>query len=237
MKFASKKFLAALSVCAMAWMVLAPGAAFANAETDYNEPSHKVTKKPAAKQQKKPAKAAKAPADQQLKLMSTFLSNFTEVGLFDLDVKDHLRNYPSHPDLIAFGIMHNYINNRKSRIKSCPIRNCEDGPLVVEAKFVAESVKKYFDINLEHDSIEDQTEPACRFDGKLYHFDAPRSGAVYYAEVKKATRKGNVVHMTGDIYNTKNKKDRPYTFEATAKPYKWNGKDTWALLSLESKAR
>ena len=33
------------------------------------------------------AKAAKAPSAQELKLMSTFLSNFTELGFYDFDVK------------------------------------------------------------------------------------------------------------------------------------------------------
>ena len=38
--------------------------------------------------------------------------------------------------------------------------------------------------------------------------------------------------MTGDIYNADDKTDRPWTFEAFAKPYKWKGKDTWSILSL-----
>ena len=56
-------------------------------------------------------------------------------------------------------------------------------------------------------------------------------------DVKKAEKKGNVVYMTGDIYNLEDKDDRPYTFEATAKPYKWNGKDTWAIISLSSQSK
>ena len=31
-----------------------------------------------------------------------------------------------------------------------------------------------------------------------------------------------------------NKKERPAKFQAVAKPYRWNGKDTWAILSLET---
>ena len=208
-----------LLVCVMVGLLAAPVLANANASPE------------------KKAKPAKGFTAQQLKLMSTFLSNFTEIGLYDFDVKKsnddealHLGD-PSSPDLIRFGIWHNYINNYKSRIKKCPKKNCEYGALVIEAKFVAESVKKYFDINLKNHSVED-SDPPYHFDGKLYHFDGADGEAVYYAEVKKAEKRGNVVVMTGDIYNVEDKDDRPYTFEATAKPYKWNGKDTWAILSL-----
>lgn len=181
----------------------------------------------------------KTSQSQQLKLMSTFISNFTELGFYDFDVRKdgdddalHLGN-PSNPDLIRFGIWHNYINNYKSRIKNCSKKNCEYGSLAIDAKFVAESVKKYFDINLKHHSVED-SDPPYHFDGKLYHFEGADGEAVYYAKVKKATQKGDVVYMTGDIYNTEDEDDRPYNFEATAKPYRWNGKDTWAIISMRT---
>ena len=190
-----------------------------------------------------PAKSAKAPAAQQLKQMSTFLSNFTEQGFYNFDVKKsgddealHLGADPSDPDLIRFGIRHNYINNFKSRIKKCAKKNCPSGSLVIEAKFVAESVKKYFDIDLKHRSV-DQSDPPYHYDGKLYHFDGADGEAVYYAEVQEATREGSIIRMTGELYNVEDKDDRPYTFEATAKPYKWKGKDTWAILSLRCEER
>lgn len=179
----------------------------------------------------------------KLKLMSTFLSNFTELGFMDFDVKKdgnddvlHLGGDASNPDLIRFGIWHNYINNHKSRIKPCPVKDCTHGSLVIDAKFVADSVKKYFVINLKHKSV-DHTDPPYYFDGKLYHFEGADGEAVYYAEVKQATQEDDVVRMTGDIYNAEDKNDRPSTFEATAKPYKWNGKDTWTILSLKTTQR
>ncbi|MBO4369347.1 MAG: hypothetical protein J5803_04535 [Desulfovibrio sp.] len=148
----------------------------------------------------------------------------------------HLGDDPSNADLIRFGIWHNYTNNYKSRIKTCPIKNCEHGSLVIEAKYVAESVKKYFDIDLKHRSV-DQSDPPYYFDGSRYHFEGADGEAVYYANVKKVSYEGKIVRMTGDIYNVEDKNDRPYTFEATAKPYKWNGKDTWAILSFKSTQR
>ena len=120
------------------------------------------------------AAPAKGVTAQQLKLMSTFLSNFTEQGFYDFDVKKggdddgtlHLGD-PSNNDLIRFGIWHNYINNFKSRIKKCAKKDCEYGSLTIDAKFVAESVKKYFDINLKHHSVKD-ADPSYHFDGNLF---------------------------------------------------------------------
>ena len=216
MKHTNWKALLALSVCLAALLCGVQGAAEAAANP------------------------AKASAAQQLKQMSTFLSNFTEQGFYDFDVKRsgddealHLGGDPSNPDLIRFGIQHNYINNFKSRIRNCPKKNCPYGSLVIEAKFVAESVKKYYDIHLKHRSV-DQSDPPYHYDGKLYHFDGADGEAVYYAEVQEATREGGVVRMTGELYNAEDKNDRPYTFEAAAKPYKWKGKDTWAILSLKT---
>lgn len=179
----------------------------------------------------------------QLKQMSIFLSNFTELGFRDFDVKKnggddmlHFGGDPSHPDLIRFGIWHNYINNYKSRIKKCSTKDCKYGSLVIEGKYVAESVKKYFDINLKNASVA-QSDPPYHFDGKLYHFEGADGEAVYYAEVKQATQEDGLVRMTGDLYNTEDKNDRPATFVAMAKPYKWNGKDTWAILSMKTTQR
>ena len=179
----------------------------------------------------------------QLKLMSTFVSNFTELGFMNFDTKQegtddvlHLGGDPSSPDLIRFGIMHNYVNNYKSRIKPCPTKGCKHGSLVIDGKYVVESVKKYFDINLKNASVE-QSDPPYHFDGTLYHFEGADGEAVYYAEVKQATQEGGVIRMSGDIYNAEDKNDRPSTFVATAKPYKWNGKNTWAILSLQTTQR
>ena len=78
------------------------------------------------------------------------------------------------------------------------------------------------------------SDPRCHFDGKLYHFEKAEGETVYYADVQQASREGKVVNMSGELYNVENKKERPAKFQAVAKPYKWNGKDTWAILSLET---
>ena len=179
----------------------------------------------------------------ELKRMGTFLSNFTELGFLDFDVEKsggdetlHLGAPENAADLIRFGIRHNYVNNFKSRIKPCPVKGCKHGSLVMDAKFAAESVRKYFDLDLKHRSVAD-ADPPFHFDGKLYHFEGADGEATYYAEVKRAVREGGVIRMTGEIYNAEDKNDRPFTFVAAAKPHKWNGKDTWAILSMKTKER
>ena len=179
---------------------------------------------------------------EDLKRMSVFISNFTELGFYDLDVKNesdealYLGGPDAAPDLIRFGIWHNYVNNFKSRIKKCAKKDCEHGSLTIEGKFVQESVKKYFDLNLKNQSVMEST-PSYYFDGKLYHFEGADGEAVYYAEVKEASLEDGVVRMSGELYNAEDKKDRLGTFQAVAKPYKWKGKDTWAILSLRSELK
>ena len=193
--------------------------------------------------------AEAAPTAQELEQMSAFLTKFTEQALCDFDLKEgdsdsieHLGGDAGMSDLIIFGVWHNYRNNFKTRIKPCPVKGCKHGSLVVDAKFVADSVKKYFDIDLKHRSVEDY--PFCHFDGKLYHFepkDREFPEFVYRAEVRDAKEKDGLSHMTGYLYITGSVYEEapwenawPDTFEAIAKPRKWEGKDAWAILYMKT---
>ena len=175
----------------------------------------------------------------EMKRMSVFVSNFTEQELYDFDMEQEsdgmlwLGGPDAAPDLIRFGIRHNYINNFKSRIKRCTEKNCEHGSFTLDGKFVQESVKKYFGLDVENRSVMD-SDPSYYFDGKLYHFNGEDGEAVYYAEVMSASRNGGVIDMSGEIYNVKDKKDLPATFQAVARPYKWKGKDTWSIVRLKT---
>ena len=179
-------------------------------------------------------------AQSEIYRMGIFLSNFTETGLYDFDInldgdEDilHLGNPVNVSELIRFGIVHNFINNQKSTIKKCKDQNCEYGPYIISGKAVVASVKKYFDMDIKNKSITNSS-PEIYFDGENYHFDKPEDeDAPYYAEVKNVKKSGNIITMTGEIYNLKNKSDRPATFYATAKAYKYNKKNTWAILSLK----
>ena len=63
--------------------------------------------------------AAFGASSSELKRMSTFLSNFTELGMMNFYADDL-----SDGELARFGIWHNYVNNYKTRVKYCPNENC-----------------------------------------------------------------------------------------------------------------
>ena len=155
--------------------------------------------------------------------MGTFISNFTEADMYDIDI-----DTISMEELVNFGIRHNYINNKNSRVKRCPKKNCPYGELIIDKKYVAESVKKYFDLKLEHTSTEEE-----HYDGKVYHFFAA-DGVPTYADVYEVSQRGNVITMRGELYSAGADEERVGTFTATAKPYKFNGKNTWSILTLKT---
>lgn len=160
----------------------------------------------------------------ELKLMSVFVSNFTEIGMNDIDIEDI-----SDSELARFGIWHNLKNNFKSRIKPCTNKNCPYGSYIIDKKFVAESVLKYFDLEIEHQSAPDNY---GHYDGKkYYHFEGAEGEAVQ-ARVTGVETEGNIVIMRGKTYNPDNAKIEGKSFVAVAKPYKYNGKNTWSILSL-----
>lgn len=184
-----------------------------------------------------------AKKNDEISRMGIFISNFTEQGLFEFDIYDgaddeggrlmHFGYSENMADLVRFGIQHNVINKPKSTIKKCTVKNCPYGDSVMSAKSVSDSVKKYFDMDIEHVSSRGDY-PEFHFDGKNYHFNRPEwtPDRVYYADVQKVKRSGGKITMTGEIYDYYNKSDRPAGFEAVAKPYRWDNKDTWAIISL-----
>ena len=187
-----------------------------------------------------------------MKRMSVFLSNFTEAGLFNFDMKadfdgddEQEGETPTHlgipanvTELVRFGIVHNLINNYKSRIRKCTDPDCESGPLTIEAKFVNESVRKYFGVDLERKDLsyidpEENPSVVFTFDGKRYHFDAdsfsePGNDTVYYADVQGVTQRGRNLMLAGDIYNSKRTTDRPGMFAATVRP----SGNSWVIIDM-----
>ncbi len=162
---------------------------------------------------------------QELKLMSTFLSNFTELSMYNFNI-----DTISDKELVRFGIWHNYHNNYRSRIEDCPRGNkCPYGEKVIHKKYVAESVRKFFDVDLNHQSI-----LHGHYDGTYYHFPAADGEIPYYAEVQSVSKRGNLIIMRGELYNAEDEEERAGNFTATAKPYRYNGKNTWSIISLES---
>ena len=171
-----------------------------------------------------------------LKRMSTFLSNFTELRMYTFDTATVTRD-----ELITFGILHNDYNNYQSRITSCKVKDCPYGLPTIDAAYVTESIKKYFDVDFkDHASVKPQfkyhTEYLYYFDGKRYHFAGTGGEPAYYARVKEAGKNdaGQVV-MKGILYNADDESDIYGTFEAVAKLHKFGGKNTWAIVSMKTK--
>lgn len=176
----------------------------------------------------------------EVKRMGIFISNFTEAGLYNFDLEEdgdsetiHFGDSANVGKLIEFGLIHNIINNPKSTVKKCTDKNCAYGGNIISGQAVVSSVRKYFDLSIKNQTLEDSI-PEVYYDGKNYHLEASdwKPDTVYYAEVQEVSRRKGVISMSGELYNVKNKKDRPATFTAAAKPHEWDDKDTWAILSL-----
>ena len=165
-------------------------------------------------------------SNSELRRMSMFISNFVEVGMTDIDAGNI-----TDSELAYFGIWHNYRNNFKSRIQRCPDKDCPYGSLIIDKKYVAESVKKYFGLDMRHQSAENES--MGHYDGRCYHFDGA-DGETAQARVFESSRRGNVITMKGETYYPDNEDIEGESFTATARPYKYNGKDTWSILTLKT---
>lgn len=183
--------------------------------------------------------------------MSDFLSSFTETGLFNFDMKAdfagddddeygepkvHLGMRENINTLVNFGIMHNLIHNRRS-VKECHDPDCESGPLKLEAKYVTESVRKYFGVDLTKKklmTIDEDPSVVFTYDGKFFHFSEdsfhePGETKVYYADVQGVTQEaGGNLGFAGDIYNSREITDRPGMFAATVRP----SGNSWIIVDM-----
>ncbi len=177
----------------------------------------------------------------ELKKMSIFISNFTEVRLFNFDLEDDdddgeepLHFGSNNAALLAFGVNHNAINNKKLIKKGSFKVNGSTYDRAVDAKTVAASVRRYFDLPVEHEDGVDKYGQVYPYRKGMYYFHAASGEEVIYADVQKVSKKGGVITMSGELYNVESRRDTRGTFVATAKPHKWNGKATWAILSMSS---
>lgn len=169
--------------------------------------------------------AAFGASSSELKKMSTFVSNFTEIGMDNFDATEI-----SDSELARFGIWHNWVNNFKMRIQPCTNKNCPYGSFVIDKKFVAESVKKFFNLEIEH---QDAPDNFGHYDGKKYYHFEGAAGEGIQARVYKVEKSDGLIIMSGETYYPDHEDIEGNTFIAIAEPYKYNGKNTWAILSLE----
>ena len=198
------------------------------------------------------AGSAPGASKEELQRLSTFMSSFTEAGLFNFDIRsefDEGENYradgnnlhlgmPENADeLIRFGIVNN-LNHNNTRIKKCRDPRCESGALTIEKRFVADTVRRFFGLLLtdkDFDSISDNPSVAFAYDGELFHFDAdsfkePGLNTVYYAEVLDVDV-GRYISLAGEIYNSQRPSLRPGTFSAFVR----RGGGGWQIISMSTR--
>ncbi len=185
--------------------------------------------------------AAFGASKSEMKRMSVFLSNFTECGLMNFDIKqgdeddeETIHFGSNNAGLLAFGIRHNAINNRKLIKKTKLTVNNIVYDRSVSSKAVAASVRRYFDLPVNNEDAIDQYGQESPYRKGMYYFRAASGEEVLYADVQEVSQEGRVIIMTGEIYNADDETDRRGTFVATAKPHKWKGKNTWAVLSMQT---
>ncbi len=170
----------------------------------------------------------------ELKRMSIFLSNFTEIGLRTFSAAKILDEDNPY-EMINFGIWHNYVNNFKSRVKVEKTEG-EAGTMSISKKYVAESVKKYFAYDIKkHASVADgHGGYAFLLKNDRYFFGGGDGEAIYYARVQSAnTLSSGAIEMTGYLYNIKDESDKIGEFTALANPYTFKGKKTWSIIRMD----
>ena len=174
----------------------------------------------------------------ELKRLNTFLSNFPEAHTINFNV-----NTITSEDLIHFGIIHNWHNNNNRFVL---LNNDDDddelGYCGIDGKYISESIKKYFDIDFkEHCDVKGEDGYIYfRYDGKFYHCSLGDGEPTSMTRIKEVYRNdAGQLKITGEIGSTHEDEiedeDVSATFEAYAKPYKYKGKDTWAIISFKSK--
>lgn len=156
--------------------------------------------------------------------MGTFVSNFTEAGMWNLQDAQNL----TAGQYIAFGIRHEWINNRKR------FKMGNDNMASIEASHIENAVTRYFGKAFTaHCAVPDK---GIQYDPTSKRYTIPMADGemTTHASVEIVTRNGDgTLVMYGTLYNAEDTSDTFGPFTAKAKPHKWNGKDTWALLSLE----
>ena len=167
--------------------------------------------------------AAFGASSAELERMSKFISYFTELRYFNINI-----DTISNKELIHFAVLYNEVFN--STIDYCPDKTCPYGYAVLHKKYAAESIRRLFARRLKHTSTKDE-----HFDGEYYHFHGKADGdPVILAEVQEVSRSGNILILRGELYGSEDEEYHPGTFTARVKPHRFNGENTWYLLSLES---
>lgn len=177
-----------------------------------------------------------APNEKQVKAMEVFLSNFTELGFMNISIEE-MAEPANYPDLVRFGVGHNYINNFRSRVEILP-EGKKRGDARIQAKWVEESVLKYFGLSIRADRSVEESDPPYFLEGKFFHFWASDGEAPWHARIKEASgpQKG-LWELTGEIYNADAPGEILGDFRATIKEALWAEKPSYVLVTLATEYR
>ena len=177
------------------------------------------------------ASAAEFTQDQ-MKKMGIFLSNFTECSYTKITRGSFIDN-PS--EMVHFAVCHNWINNQKrfNLRKNCGKEKSEgDFYAHIDPKFIRETIKKYLDYDFkEHKGYEDY----ISYDGYTYCMPAGDGEETPYVKVVTAKKQNDgTILITGSSYYPEvEEADSNVNVRAVVRPYVWNGKNTWSLVSLD----
>ena len=177
------------------------------------------------------ASAAEFTQDQ-MKKMGIFLSNFTECSYTKITRGGFIDN-PS--EMVHFAVCHNWINNQKrfNLRKNCGKEKSEgDFYAHIDPKFIRETIKKYLDYDFkEHQGYEEY----ISYDGYTYCMPAGDGEETPYVKVVTAKKQNDgTILITGSSYYPEvEEADSNVNVRAVVRPYVWNGKNTWSLVSLD----
>lgn len=154
-------------------------------------------------------------SQQEIDKISLFLSNFTEVRLYNFDIENY-----DEQRVLDFGIEHNYLNNKNSKIKDAG----KAGYLIL-IDDINESIKKYFGIDYKNE----YNDKNSGYTFKTYEHE------VNYVKIDKVFDKGNgELYCEGRLYNI-NHKDYLFGYvKAIIKKAKYKDKDVYNLIELKS---
>lgn len=114
---------------------------------------------------------------EKQKVLNTFFSNFAEAYLENFKQADGISN----DELIRFGIMYNYINNRKR------FTQLDEYNVKIKKEFVEETAKYYFDKPVaSHKSIE-----GVGYNEGFYSIPLADGESLTFAQVEKISDLGN----------------------------------------------
>jgi hypothetical protein len=163
--------------------------------------------------------------DSTRKRMSAFVSNFTEVEMFEIQNSTMMK----YGEFVYFGVMHNYLNNPKL-VKKTP-----DGKLTVDGRQIFAAVEKYFGLEIDPgDERTSATHKGKKFEykNKIFVFDLPAQRKIIHASVDSAYEEDGVILMKGLLYNKDDASEERGDFWAYAEKTDRGGEEEWTLISL-----